>query len=309
MLSSDRPKRLRPPPPELAPPFVRGFAERVGESLIERSPPWFEGRRAFLLDGTTITLSPTSPLCDAYPPATNQHGETVWPVMLRMVAHELQSGCVLIPELDAMYGPNNTAEGRQAAAIGRRIRANSLFLADAGLGTTSVACALAGAGHHILFRLTKARFKSLCRGAEAICRTARGVRYRLTWVPSWKNHATRPDLPAGARLEVEMHEVELDNDERLYLVTTLRVASETAAKFYGRRYDVEHDIRDLKVSLGIERIRDKSDDLVQKERLRSIVAYNLVVELRHVAAKLAKFEPRRLSFTGVWTTMQAYLLR
>lgn len=288
---------------------VRAFAERVSQSLIERSPPWFEGRRAFIIDGTTMTLSPTSELRDAYPPATNQHGETVWPVMLLMVAHELQSGCALLPEFGAMYGPDNTSEARQAAAIGRRIPPGSLILADAGFGIFSVAHAMVGAGQEILFRLTKSRYKALRRQAAALHKTARSERHRLSWVPSPKDRRTNPDLPAEACLEIFLHDVELDNGERLHLATTLDVSSEQATEFYGRRYDVEHDIRDMKVSLGIENIRAKSDAMVQKELLCSVVAYNLVVELRRAAAKVANVAPRRLSFTGVWTTMQTYLLR
>ncbi len=84
---------------------------------------------------------------------------------------------------------------------------------------------------------------------------------------------------------------------------------EEAAEIYGRRYDIEHDIRDMKVALGIENIRAKSDEMVQKELLCGVVAYNLVMELRREAAKMAGVEPRRLSFTGVWTTMRTYLLQ
>lgn len=288
---------------------VRAFAERVGQSLIDQSPAWFEGRRAFIIDGTTLTLSPTSHLRDAYPPATNQHGETVWPVMMLMVAHELQSGCALAPEFGAMYGPDNTSEARQAAAIGGSLPAGSLILADAGFGIFGVAHAMIGARHDILFRLTKSRFKSLRRRAETLRQTAHSVRYRLVWTPSSKDRQTNPDLLADARLEVELHEVELENGEPLYLVTTLEVESETAAECYGRRYDVEHDIRDMKVSLGMESLRAKSDEMVQKELLCSVVAYNLVVQLRREAANRANVAPRRLSFTGVWTTMQTYLLR
>lgn len=288
---------------------VRAFAERVSQSLIDQSPASFAARRTFIIDGTTMTLSPTSNLRDAYPPTTNQHGETVWPVLMLMVAHELQSGCALIPEFGAMYGPDNTSEARQAAAIGRRIPPGSLVLADAGFGIFSVAHSMVHATHDILLRLTKSRFKALCRQAEAIQRTAHGVRYRLTWVPSPNDRKTNPDLPADASLEVYLHEVELGNGETLYLVTTLDVPSETAAEFYGHRYDVEHDIRDMKVSLGIENIRAKSDEMVQKELLCSVVAYNLVMELRREAAKIAHVKPRRLSFTGVWTTMQIYLLQ
>jgi hypothetical protein len=288
---------------------VRMFAERVSQSLMELSPCCMEGRRAFIIDGTTMTLTPTSELRDAYPPATNQHGETVWPVMMLMLAHELQSGCALIPEFGAMYGPDNTSEARQATAIGHRIPPGSLVLADAAFGIFRVAYAMLGARHDILFRLTKSRFKSLRRQAEKIDQTAHGVHYRLTWIPSVKDRLTNPDLPADARLEVFLHEVELENGERLYLVTTLAVPSKLASEYYAYRYDVEHDIRDIKVSLGIESIRATSDEMVQKELLCSVVAYNLVVQLRREAAKIAGVQPRRLSFTGVWTTMKVCLLQ
>ncbi len=297
--------------------MVEWFAGRVSESLIDQSDSWqsaswFEDQRAFIIDGTTITLSPTSSLREAYPPATNQHGETVWPVMMLMVAHELQSGCALSPEFGAMYGDDNTSEARQATAIGRRIPVGSLVLADAGFGIFQVAHSMVGTGHDILFRLTKSRFKSMRRQAEVaevIEKTDQSVRYRLTWKPSPKDRQTNPDLPSDACLEVYLHKVELDNGETLHLATTLEVSSEMAAEFYGRRYDVEHDIRDMKVTLGIEDIRAKSDEMVQKELLCSMVAYNLVVQLRREAAKIAKVKPRQLSFTGVWTTMQCYLLQ
>ena len=80
------------------------------------------------------------------------------------------------------------------------------------------------------------------REAEAIAKTDHSVHYRLHWTPSWKDCKTNPDLPSEANLAVYLHEVELDNSERLYLVTTLEVPSQTAAECYGRRYDVEYDI-------------------------------------------------------------------
>ena len=109
-------------------------------------------------------------------------------------------------------------------------------------------------------------------------------------------------------MDVWLHEVPLDNGETLYLVTTLPVAAQQAGEFYRRRYDVEHDIRDVKVTLNTERIRAKSVSMVKKELLTSIVAYNLVVQFRRQAAALAGVAPRRLSFTGVWNTFQSFLL-
>ncbi len=286
---------------------VEFFANRVCDSLIDASPPWFEGRRAFLLDGTTFTLAPTPELKVAFPPATNQHGESVWPVVLMLVAHELQSSCALPPELGAMYGENNTSEAKLAHKLAGRLPPGSLIMADSGYGIFSVAHVMHGAGHSILFRLTKSRFKSLVRQATLVEEWEGHATYRLHWTPSPKDRKSNPDLPEVAFLDVLIHQVPLEN-ETLYLVTTLRVSSTQAGEFYARRYDVEHDIRDVKVTLDIENIRATSVEMVKKELLTSLVAYNLVIQFRRQAAKLANVAPRRLSFTGVWNTFESFLL-
>ncbi len=289
-------------------PVVELFAGRICQSLVERSPSWFGEQRAYLIDGTTLTLSPTSELRKAFPPATNQLGETVWPVLLLLVAHELQSGCALIPELGAMYGKDNTSEAKLAAAIAQRLPPRSLALADSGFGIFSVAYAMVNRGHKILFRLSKSRYKAIVRRATLLEATANSTTHRLRWTPSGKDRLTNPDLPTDAAIDVILHKIELPSGDFLMLVTTLPWASHEAAEAYSRRYDVEHDLRDLKVTMRLEKIRAGSQEMVRKEILCSVVAYNLVLEFRRQAANVAKLPPRRLSFTGVWNTFEIYLL-
>lgn len=284
------------------------FAGSVCRSLVERSPSWFGDRRAYIIDGTTFTLPPTSGLTKAFPPATNQHGVTVWPVLMMLVVHELQSGCALIPEIGAMYGEENTSEARQAVAIAKRLPRRSIVMADSGFGIFMVGYAMTGQGHDILFRLTKSRYKALVRRAELIEKTETSITHQLRWTPSAKDRLTNPDLPADAVLDVLLHQVALESGECLLLVTTLPFSSAQAAEAYSCRYDVEHDIRDLKVTMKLEKIRACSEEMVRKEILCSVVAYNLVLEFRREAAKIARLPPRRLSFTGVWNTFEIYLL-
>lgn len=208
-----------------------------------------------------------------------------------------------------MYGENNTSEAKMAKQIAKRIPRGSIVLADSGFGVFSVAYHTATVGgHKILFRLTKSRFKSLVRKATLIERTEETSMHKLTWTPTAKDRRTNPELPADAVLEVILHEIPIDGDT-LYLATTLDVSSQQAGEFYSYRYDVEHDIRDIKVTLDTENIRAKSEEMFKKELLTSIVAYNLVVQFRRQAAKLANLPPRRLSFTGVWTTFKCFLLQ
>jgi hypothetical protein len=284
------------------------FIDQVAQTIIDSTPDALNDRKVYIIDGTTFKLAPTNELREVYPPATNQHGETVWPILMLTVAHELNSGAALRPEFGAMYGSKNTSEAKQAMALVQRIPTGSIIFADSGYGIFSVVDAMLARQQDVLIRLTKSRFKSMIRKAKLLEETATSQRYRLTWKPSTKDRRTHPHLAADAQLEVELHGIELPNGEWLYLVTSMPLNSAAAAELYRRRYDVEHDIRDIKVTLGVEKIRAQSDAMVQKEILCSMVAYNLVVQLRKEAAKVAKLPPRRLSFTQVWNTMQSCLL-
>ena len=305
---SDNPSSFSAARQSLSLSSTEQLVDRVTESLIQRTPesPW--GGRTFLLDGTTITLAPTSELRRVYPPAKNQHGESVWPVMMLCVAHEASSGVALRPEFGAMYGDERTSEARQAIAMAQRIPSGSLIVMDSGYGIFQVIYPVRQLGNEVLARLTKPRFNSLRRAAELIEQDSHSKRYRLQWRPSAADLRAGPELPTDAQLDVELHDVELDNGDHLYLVTSLEVPSVEAAERYGLRYTVEHDIRDVKVTLGVESILARSEAMVRKEVLCSMIAYNLVVQVRRQAAQLAGIPPRRLSFTRVWTTVQTCLL-
>jgi len=284
------------------------FSSRVCDYLGQLSESVIDGRRVFILDGTTITLPPTKALQKAYPPALNQHGKSVWPVALLGVAHELQSGCALLPQIDPMYGENNASEAVQAHRMIQQLPGNSIVLADAGYGIYSVAHHCTLAGHDFLFRLTRARFKSMRRRAELIHEGPTHKTYHLLWTPSGRDRQSTPDLPPDASLEVVLHEVEINSSVTLYLVTALELEGPTTSDLYCRRYDVEFDIRDVKVTLDTENIRAKSVEMFKKELFTSIVAYNLVAQFRRQAATLSRVTPRRLSFKGVWTTLKDRLL-
>lgn len=288
--------------------FIFEFSTRVCNYLGEISEPFADGRRAFLLDGTTITLPPTPALQKAYPPASNQHGESVWPVAQLMVANELQSGCALLPQIDPMYGENNASEAVQARRILQQLPAHSIVMADSGFGIYSVAYHAVQAGHNFLFRLSHVRFKALRRQAVLIDEGPTHKTYHLLWLPSAKDRRSCPELPAEASLDVVVHEVHIPSDKPLYLVSDLEWDGPTAATSYRRRYDVEFDIRDLKVTLDVENIRAKSVEMFKKELYTSVVAYNLVAQFRRQAATLARVKPRRLRFKGVWTTLKDHIL-
>ena len=288
---------------------VESFSGAICHHLAKTSKPVWLDRRVMILDGTTITLPPTPELKAAFPPATNQHGESVWPVAMLMVAAELSTGCALVPEIDAMYGENNSSEAAQAERIINRLPHDALLLADSGLGIFRVAHCCDQRNKEFVFRLTTQRFKALTKKADLVDQSPGFRTWHLLWHPSAKDRkGCEQILCKDATIEVFIHEIELEGKKNLYLVSNVEADASSMGELYLRRYDVEFDIRDLKVTMDTENIRAKKLDTVMKELLGSVIAYNLVAQFRRQAAELARVKPRRLSFTGTWLTFQHHLL-
>jgi hypothetical protein len=83
----------------------------------------------------------------------------------------------------------------------------------------------------------------------------------------------------------------------LYLFTTLSLPAEEVVELYGRRWGIETDLRSLKQTVGLQRIPAHSADMMEKELLVAVMAYNLVRAIMFQAAQRAQIDPRQLSFT------------
>ena len=287
---------------------VLEFSHAVCDHLGRNSQPIFDNRRVFIIDGTTITLPPTPALQKHFPPAVNQHGSSVWPVAMLLVAHELQTGCALLPQIDPMYGEQRSWESKQARIICQRLPCQSIILADSNFGIYSTAYHASQAGHDYLFRLTAPRYQALLKHATLVESGHNWESYSVHWKATRWVINGNPDIPPGATMDVILHRVVMDKGESLYLVSSLKITGQSAGQLYLRRYAVEFDIRDVKITMDTENIQAKSVPMVLKELLTSIVAFNMVAQFRRQAAQLARVEARALSFTGVWLSFRHGLL-
>jgi len=292
----------------LTPETTEWLIDTVSKSIIETTTPTLNGRRIFLFDGTTVTLAPEPSLREAFPPASNQHGTGAWPVAHLAVAHELESGAAVRPEVGPMYGPEAISETELARACLTRLPENSVVLADANFGIFAMAQAIDQTGHSLLLRLTAQRFRAMVKKATLKSQHDGCTTWSLDWRPSSKDRQSHPELSAHCHLPVLLHEVPIHKDLTIWLVTTLPDSAQDCGTLYGRRGSVETDLSNLKIVLDLENIRATSVPMFHKELLTSMVAYNLVVQFRRIAAQEAKLPPRRLSFTKVWVTFRQYLL-
>jgi hypothetical protein len=277
-------------------------ADNAYRSLVGTYPPSWHGRRAFLLDGSTAQLAPTPELRAAYPPAANQHGNSAWPILHLAVAHELQSGLAVLPQFGPKYGPDAVSELTLSCGLLQRLPPGSILLADRNFGVFAFAWAAVQAKHDVLTRLTQPRFKAMRKRDRRLS----AGKWELCWRPSAWDRKAHPDLPAGAEVTGWLHEVKVSERLTLWLFTTLAATGEALAQLYHRRQDVETDIRELKETLKLGELRGKSVAMVEKEMVAGVLAYNLAVQVRRLAAVRVNVQPRQLSFAGVWSLLKAF---
>jgi hypothetical protein len=208
----------------------------------------------------------------------------------------------------AKYGSQAVSEIVLAIRLLSRLPANSVVMADSNFGVFFFHDAVQRAGHDVVTRLTEARFRSLVKRATPL---APG-HWEFVWKPSRQERRKHPELPADAALRVELHEVQVLTAEgttlTLFLVTTLAQSPAKLADLYGLRFNVESDIRNVKVVLRMDELRGQSSSMLRKELALGTVAYNLVVQIRRLAAQQAGVPPRKLSFTGSWNLVKVLLL-
>jgi hypothetical protein len=282
------------------------LADRVFSSLFPATQPSWKNRRVQLLDGSTFSLAPSKELREAFPPATNQYGPCHWPILRVVVAHDLDSGLICRPEYGPMYGDDNECESSLTRQLLPRLPPYSLILGDGNFGIFIVAYAANRvATHDVLFRLTEVRFRAMLREAEPVGPN----RWKLTWRPSVEERKKySADLPFDAEVQGYLAEVKVgETGETLYLFTTLSEGTnEEWAELYGRRWCVETDIGAAKVTLGLGEVKGKTKEMVEKEVVLATVAYNLIVQVRRLAAEKVGVAPRRLSFTGTMSLFKAF---
>jgi hypothetical protein len=293
----------------LHPEVTEAICDHVFRTLMEGSPPAWEGRRVFLLDGTTSALASVQRLRQEFPPATNQHRSSPWPILHWAVAHELSSACATRPEIGAKYGPAAVSEVTLAIRLLPRLVPHSVVMADRNFGVFAFFHAAQAAGHDVVTRLTEVRFRALVKQARPL----EPGRWELLWKPSAADRRKHPELPANACLKVQLHQVEVITSEGnpliLFLVTTLVTTGSKLADLYGLRFNVETDIRNVKVVLRMDELRGQSRSMIRKELALGMLAYNLVIQIRRLAAKQAGLAPRRLSFSGSWSLVKVILLQ
>jgi len=282
--------------------------ERTMESLVQRLRQTLQSRLGkagaslYVIDGTSIQLQDAK-LAGAYPPARNQHRPSHWPLMRMVVVQDVETGLAEQP----CWGPQNGPEAVSEQALADRalaaLPAGSVVIGDRNFGVFSIAYACHLRGHPVIVRLTEKRAKALVGNIATV-----GA-YPAQWRPSKFERRKTAHLPETAAVPGRLIACRVGRGKRkqwLYLFTTWEVEDQEVIKSYGKRWNVESDLRCLKQTLRLRRINVRSTDMLEKELMVAIIGYNLVRAVMCLAAHLASVTPRQLSFTRAYHIVHDY---
>jgi hypothetical protein len=265
-----------------------------------------EARVTYVLDGSSLELEACAGLRKAYPPAQNQHGRAHWPVLRIVVLHELETGLAEEPQWGPMYGDKAVSEQSLAEKAMDALSPGSIVVGDRNFGVFSIVWAAHQRGLGVVVRLTESRARKLA--GQPISEEGE---WPVSWTASRWDGAKFGGMPEGAKIDgrlIAMRFGRGKSKQWLYLFTPvppLELPREQALAMYGKRWNIETDLRSLKRTVRLHHVAARNESMMEKELLTAVAAYNLVRAVMALAARWHNLSSRQLSFTFVLNVVNA----
>jgi hypothetical protein len=273
---------------------LREAVSQTGEELHRDTPEkWnWKGHRVVLGDGTTALMPDTPDNQAHFPQQRNQKPGIGFPITRIVVLISLGAGTIL----DFALGPYQGKGSGETSLFSRMLdslKPGDLLLADRYYCTYAIIALMIHKGVHVLFQNHAQRKPDFRRGKKLGPRDHIVEWNKPPRKPVWMSDEQYRELPEVLQIR------ELAVDGIVY-VTTLMDAKKyrrhELAELYAQRWTVELDLRSIKTNMGMEMLRCKTPDMVEKEIAIHFLAYNLVRASMARAAKQFGKIPRLLSF-------------
>jgi hypothetical protein len=253
-----------------------------------------DGKEIVILDGTVITLEKSPELDRLFPPQTHEHGKLHHPQIRIVFASHGEDGVILESAHGPLAGKKAASEQGLSKKIIEDIKEDSVVLGDQNFGVFSIAARIITTNKIPLLRLTESRACKFFRDESA----NGDIDKPVTWVPSKDDkllcEEDRKDIQ-GRFIRFTLR-VDGFRPKILYFFTTSELPLHEIISIYGKRVDIETDIRYLKHTFNMERLYSKSYDGVSKELLIRVASHNLLRSTVAHVARSFNLKPRGISF-------------
>lgn len=276
--------------------MISTLVRHTGRQVTAQAPePWrWRGRPVRLVDGTTVMMPDTPANQTAYPQPRSQKPGLGFPLCRMVGILCLGSGAMLNAAIGRYQGKGGD-EQTLLRSILETLERGDLLVGDAFYATYFLLCTLRELGIDAVFEQYGARQ----RRTDFRCGQRLGPRDHLIVLhkpphkPDWMTQADYDQAPATLMAR------ELRTGGKT-LVTTLLCPKDThksALKaLFRSRWQVELDLRNIKSTLGMERLSCQTPTMAIKEMWVHLLGYNLIRLMMAQAALLTDRLPRQLSF-------------
>ena len=277
-------------------PMVCTLARATGQRMSAQAPrSWhWRNRPVRLVDGTTVTLPDTRANQAAYPQSRNQKPGLGFPICRMVGIVCLGSGGLLNAAVSPYQGKGSDEQSLLRSMLDTLTRGDVL-VGDAFYATYFLLCALGERGIDAVFEQHGSRSRStdFRRGQRLGQRDHLVVFHKPVIKPDWMSEAAYAQAPETLTVR------ELRTGGKTLITTLLcpRQTSKTDLKLlYRDRWHIELDLRNIKTTLGMERLSCLRPEMAVKEIWVYLLAYNLIRLMMAQAAQHTHRLPRQLSF-------------
>jgi DDE family transposase len=276
----------------------------TGRQPQDQAPPnWrWKGRNVKMVDGTTVSMPDTDANQQEFPQPKTQKPGLGFPIARVVVLFSLTVATVLDAAL-GRYKGKQTGETSLWHTLYDNLELDDILLADRYYGSFWELALAKKRGADLVSRLHQRR-KADFRLGRRLGKEDHVVDWSKPPRPEWMDQATYASLPSQLAVREVRVRVQIRGfrTKMLVVVTTLldplEFARQDIAILYRIRWYAELDLRDLKVTLGMDVLRCQSPQMVRKEVWAHLLAYNVIRNQMAAAAKEAGLFPVQLSFKG-----------
>ncbi|MCX7013259.1 MAG: IS4 family transposase [Candidatus Sumerlaeota bacterium] len=268
---------------------------------------WF-GRPVKVADGSGLSMPDTTQNQRAYPQAHGAKPGCSFPVM-RVVAIFCLGTGVLI---QIAKGALEVSERALFRSLWTLLEAGDVILTDRGFCGYAEFYFLLRRGVDCVMRNHQRRTVGLSL-VQVLGPGDRLIRWHKSKSgPVWPDQATWAALPQTLTLREIQFQVAVRGfrAETITVVTTLldpdQFPADAFADLYRRRWSAELFLRDIKTTMGMDILRCKTPEMVDKELAIYLIAYNLVRLTMCEAAQKHNAPVERLSFKGTLSTIRSW---
>jgi putative transposase len=292
--------------------FIVRLVRKTGQVLQGKaSPTWlWKGREVFMVDGSTASMPDTPANQQAFPQPRSQKPGLGFPIARFVAIIGLATGAVL----DLAIGPykgKRTGETSLLRTLLGRLKAGCILLGDRYFASYWGIAQLAPRGIDGVFRMHQRRKIDFRRG-RCLGIEDHVVLWHKPKRPEWMDAATYEQMPDKMWVRELRFQVQQPGYRvrEIVLVTTLLDAieytKEELADLFLKRWNIELDIRSIKIVMQMDVLRCQSPDMVEKEIWIHMLAYNIIRAFMATAALKTGAQPRELSFKGTLQAMLAF---